>query len=43
MLGEDSQTIKFCMHGIPGPRKTLNTVPHDVGDPGKSFNFCSNV
>lgn len=33
VLGEDNQTIKYCMHGIPGPRKTLNTAPHDVGDP----------
>ena len=40
MRGEDTQTIKYCMHGVPGPRKTVNTAPHDVGDPGKMSGYC---
>lgn len=39
VLKENKQTVIFCMRGVCGPRKVVNTVPHDVGDPG--MNLCS--
>ena len=35
ILEEDARIINYCWHGKPGLRKTVNTVPHDLGDPGK--------
>ncbi|KAL8601229.1 hypothetical protein ACOMHN_003035 [Nucella lapillus] len=35
--GEDRESTKYLMHGDRGLRKAANTVPHDLGDPGKPF------
>ena len=35
MISEDTERFKYCMGGHTGHRKVKNTVPHDVGDPGK--------
>ncbi|KAK3608169.1 hypothetical protein CHS0354_034127 [Potamilus streckersoni] len=29
----DNSQRKYCMHGTVGNRKTINMVPHDIGDP----------
>lgn len=35
MISEDPEHMRFCMGGHVGHRKVINTVPHDMGDPGK--------
>ena len=32
---ENSEQVKFLMDGKVDHRKTLNCVPHDIGDPGE--------
>lgn len=35
ILGEDTKPTKYLMSGEMGVLKAANTVPHDLGDPGK--------
>ena len=34
---EQSKRVKFCMSGEYGVSKALNSVPHDIGDPGETL------
>lgn len=37
MIGEDNHQTQFLMSGEIGMRKSANTVPHDIGDPGNKY------